>query len=101
MQDEELISIFNEEVDGLNSVAGVRVIRDQKTNLGKGFAYILFNTQASARMALAKDGTLLRKRPLRVTYVSSASAKGNAGKPGKQSSLGRIKATGAVGEIFL
>lgn len=102
LQDEELISLFNDETDGGNSVAAVRVVRDQATNLGKGFAYILFSSQQAARMALAKDGAPLRKRPMRVKTVSSqAGIKGSTPHSSKQSSLGRLKLTGALGKVYL
>lgn len=100
LQDEEVIQIFNEESEGENSVEAVRIIRDQATNLGKGIAYVLFKDAKFAKMALAKDGTLLRKRPIRVTHVKSAASGKNffdKAKPGKQSSLARVN-IGALGK---
>lgn len=64
MQDEEVIRVFNDvktDVDPATStVAAVRVVRDPETNLGKGFAFVLFSSKNAARMALARDGTQLR-----------------------------------------
>ena len=50
LQDEELISLFsNAEVapELIGSVEAVRVVRDQATNIGKGFAFVLFKTKVS------------------------------------------------------
>ena len=67
MQDEEVIRVFNDvKTDaavGTSSVAAVRVVRDSETNLGKGFAFVLFSNKNAARMALARDGTQLRYGP--------------------------------------
>lgn len=71
MQDEEVIEAFGRV--GVPAAAGharaqaggpgapmgvtaVRVVRDAKTNVGKGFAFVEFSTPAAARMALALNG---------------------------------------------
>ena len=45
---------------GRTGVTAVRVVRDGKTNVGKGFAFVEFATPAAARMALALNGTEVR-----------------------------------------
>jgi nucleolar protein 12 len=44
----------------------VRVVRDRKTNVGKGFAYVSFADKAAVGLALKLDGTQLEGRPIRV-----------------------------------
>ena len=41
-------------------MTAVRVVRDAKTNVGKGFAFVEFASPAAARMALALNGTEAR-----------------------------------------
>ncbi len=56
-QDEEVIRHFSGSSDGERpAVAAVRVVRDAETNLGKGFAFVLFTSKAAAQMALAHNG---------------------------------------------
>ncbi|KAJ1982859.1 Nucleolar protein 12 [Dimargaris verticillata] len=47
-------------------VTSVRVVRDAKTNLGKGFAYVEMEDEASAGLALQLNGTPFEGRELRV-----------------------------------
>ena len=68
-QDEELIRLFGGG-KGAGHVTAVRVVRNAKTNKGKGFAFVEFSEKAFARMALSVDGRLLRERQLRVTKVA-------------------------------
>lgn len=74
--DEDIIRAFN---DGSKApeleaaVEAVRVVRDPKTNIGKGFAFVLFTSKAAARAALSLDGTPLNDRPMRVTRVTKGS----------------------------
>ena len=51
-QDEELIALFGDAAVAPELAAGVeavRVVRDGATNIGKGFAFVLFKTKASGR----------------------------------------------------
>jgi nucleolar protein 12 len=45
----------------------VRVIRDNKTGIGKGFGYVQFKTADSIQLALKLDGSELNKRNIRCT----------------------------------
>lgn len=60
-------------------VEGVRVVRDRATSVGKGFAFVLFKTQAAARSALSLNGEKFNGRPLRVTRASKDAAAAAAG----------------------
>ncbi|GAX75941.1 hypothetical protein CEUSTIGMA_g3384.t1 [Chlamydomonas eustigma] len=74
-RDEDLISLFSNasvapELE--SAVEAVRIVRDPATNIGKGFAFVLFKTKAAARAALQHTEWLLRKRTLRLTKVTKA-----------------------------
>lgn len=71
LKDEDLIAVFNDASDSVlrDSVEAVRVVRDQKTNIGKGFAFVLFKTKAAARAALDMNEHKFNKRKLRITRV--------------------------------
>ena len=94
MQDEEGISAFSDGGGGGPSVTAVRCVRDPETNIGKGFGYVQFSDANGASMALAKDGILLRKRPLRVTPVVRVKARHL--KPSKPSAVRSNGAEGAA-----
>ncbi|KAG1655423.1 hypothetical protein FOA52_009094 [Chlamydomonas sp. UWO 241] len=89
-QDEELISLFGNakaalvapELEG--AVEAVRIVRDGATNIGKGFAFVLFRTKAAARAALSHKAWELRKRTLRVTRVDRAPPPPRAGPQGEK-----------------
>jgi RNA recognition motif-containing protein len=72
VQDEELVMLFSDLGDPelAGAVTAVRVVRDAKSNIGKGFAFVQFRSKPAARAALALEGRALRGRPLRVTRVS-------------------------------
>ena len=61
-EEAELVALFG----GKNAVAAVRVVRDPTTSLGKGFAFVLLRDSAAAAAARARDGMLLKGRPVRV-----------------------------------
>jgi nucleolar protein 12 len=47
-------------------ISGIRLIRDRRTGIGKGFAYINFESADAVELALKLDGEELKKRKLRV-----------------------------------
>ncbi|KAH9249860.1 hypothetical protein BASA81_012351 [Batrachochytrium salamandrivorans] len=54
----------------------VRIIRDPKTNLGKGFAYVLLSKPELVKKAVETcDGNLIRTRAIRVTKCERSSQK--------------------------
>ncbi|KAG0246222.1 hypothetical protein B0O80DRAFT_494623 [Mortierella sp. GBAus27b] len=61
-QEEDLWTFFKDAGD----VENVRIIRDSKTNLGKGFAYVQFQDRASVDVALKLHDTNMGTRKLRV-----------------------------------
>ncbi|KAJ3295299.1 Nucleolar protein 12 [Rhizoclosmatium sp. JEL0117] len=69
----------------------VRIVRDKKTNLGKGFGYVQFADGHDVDIALKMDGQELAGRKVRVTKCSKSqilqrharkAEKGKGGKPG-------------------
>lgn len=70
--EEQLIQTFSDgttQPELTAAVEAVRVVRDPRTNIGKGIAYVLFKTKAAARAALQLDGQQLGKRAMRVSRV--------------------------------
>lgn len=62
IQEEPIWKLFSE----CGEVVNVRIIRDSKTNLGKGFGYVTFKERSSVALALEMKDTLVNKRKLRV-----------------------------------
>ncbi|KAJ2285211.1 Nucleolar protein 12, partial [Coemansia sp. RSA 2706] len=57
------------------AVENVRIIRDSKTNLGKGFAYVQFVDRSSVALALKLNGAEVNSRKLRVQRGSEKAIK--------------------------
>lgn len=73
--DEALWKLF----DGLD-IHHVRIIRDRKTNVGKGFAYVQFNEKSNVELAIKLNGALVSNRPVRISRsVDQLSKKGAEG----------------------
>ncbi|RIA95552.1 hypothetical protein C1645_471156 [Glomus cerebriforme] len=68
-QEEELWLHF----ESCGEIESVRIVRDSKTNVGKGFAYVQFKERVSVELALKLNDTKLGTRKIRVTRC----AKGN------------------------
>ncbi|KAI9218416.1 hypothetical protein BC828DRAFT_417318 [Blastocladiella britannica] len=62
LEDEPLWEFFGQAGD----VESVRVIRDRKVGLGKGFAYVQFKERASVPLAIKLHGTDFKGKPIRV-----------------------------------
>ena len=45
----------------------VRIIRDNKTGIGKGFGYVQFKTSDTVALGLKLDGSVLNERKIRVS----------------------------------
>ncbi|KAJ2358204.1 Nucleolar protein 12 [Coemansia erecta] len=69
------------------AVSNVRIIRDSKTNLGKGFAYVQFADRASVALALKLNGTEVNSRKLRVQRASEKATKGKQPAENKTASV--------------
>lgn len=52
--------------ESCGKISGIRLIRDKRTGIGKGFAYINFESPDAVELALKLDGEDLNKRKLRV-----------------------------------
>ena len=86
-------------------IVNVRIIRDSKTGIGKGFCYVNFSKSQSAKMALdLMNGTTLSGRELRVsksverpkktvTMVPTAKAKGAFVSQKAKANLAKSKTT--------
>lgn len=88
LQEEELISVFNKGDQAMqlqDSVEAVRVVRDSKTRIGKGIAYVLFKSRVAALAALQLNGSECKGRQMRVGRVDNSHAKVSA-KGGPQGS---------------
>lgn len=77
IEDEHLIRFF---IAGLGAgseslIQAVRVVRDPKTSVGKGIAFVLFKTRGARKSALALNGKALDGRKLR---ISEAKADGSS-----------------------
>ncbi|KAJ2160438.1 Nucleolar protein 12 [Coemansia sp. RSA 552] len=78
------------------TVENVRIIRDAKTNMGKGFAYVQFADRADVGLALKLAGTEVNSRKLRVQRASEKAAKAARGP--EKGAKGRPVAARAVFE---
>lgn len=73
IEDEDVIRFF---IAGLGTgseslLEAVRVVRDPKTSLGKGIAFVLFKTRKAAKDALKLDKKALHGRKLRICPAES------------------------------
>ncbi|CAG8508417.1 13771_t:CDS:2 [Funneliformis caledonium] len=67
-QEEELWVQF----ESCGEIENVRIVRDNKTNVGKGFAYVQFKERASVEFALKLNDIKLGNRNIRVTRCAKA-----------------------------
>jgi RNA recognition motif-containing protein len=69
VQEEDLRKHFED----CGKILNVRIIRDSVSLIGKGFAYIMFETKEFMKKAIAdKNGSLFKKRELRVKKAVEA-----------------------------
>ncbi|KAI9204558.1 uncharacterized protein BJ171DRAFT_618603 [Polychytrium aggregatum] len=61
-------------VKDVGDIEYIRVIRDGKTNVGKGFGYVQFNDRSSVSLALQLNNEKIGNRPVRVTKCKSETA---------------------------
>ncbi|XP_064622925.1 RNA-binding protein 34-like [Lineus longissimus] len=61
--DDELWECFEE----IGNIKSVRVVRDSKTGMGKGFGYVHFKDTTSVALALKLNGKKFKERNIRVT----------------------------------
>lgn len=82
-QEEELWSYF----ESCGEIENVRIVRDSKTNVGKGFAYVQFKERVSVELALKLNDTKLGTRKIRVMRCE----KGNHVSKLSKSKIGKAK----------
>ncbi|XP_076463627.1 RNA-binding protein 34-like isoform X2 [Babylonia areolata] len=75
---------IREHFQDCGEIENVRVVRDRKTNLGKGFCYILFKSADSVSLALQLKNSELQKRQLRVQRCVDPAQKDAQGKKMKK-----------------
>lgn len=66
-EEDELWKLFED----CGTIKSVRIIRDAKTNVGKGFAYVNFETTDSVQLALQLENVSLKDRELRVSVAKA------------------------------
>lgn len=67
----------------------VKLITDRDTGRSKGFAFITFVNESSAKDSLAANGEELDGRPLRVNMANDKERSGGGGRPGGRPNGGR------------
>lgn len=74
-------------------IENLRIVRDRKYNLGKGFAYVQFADVSTIQLALLKNEQPFQKRSLRVTRCSAKQQKRKhaAERPFKQKQTDRSR----------
>lgn len=48
-------------------IDSIRIVRDQRTGMGKGFGYVNFKSKDSVELALQLNGETIKERPIRVS----------------------------------
>ncbi|KAF6206849.1 hypothetical protein GE061_018085 [Apolygus lucorum] len=66
-------------------IVNVRIVRDRRTNVGKGFAYVNFTERHSVPLALSKNGEKIGKRAVRVDKCNYKGRPSNPSDPKKVS----------------
>lgn len=82
VQDEELIQLFDNGSAAplcAGMVEAVRVVRDVRTRLGKGFAFVKFRTKEAAVAAMRLDGFEFQGRQIRVKVVDNSKTANGTG----------------------
>ncbi|KAJ1292649.1 hypothetical protein BS78_01G006100 [Paspalum vaginatum] len=74
VKDEELYQVFCGSSGSEGDVEAIRVIRDPKSSIGKGFAYVLFKTREAANSIVRKKDMKVRDRDLRLTHAKPIDA---------------------------
>ncbi|KAF9174270.1 Nucleolar protein 12 [Mortierella sp. AD011] len=91
--EEDLWNFFKDSGD----IENVRIIRDRKTNLGKGFAYVQFQDRASVDVALRLHDTKMGSRKLRVVRCKRLEEEDNSTNGmGRRSTAGVAKSAKGV-----
>lgn len=102
-QEEDIIALFNtaaHEPQLEGAVEAVRLIKDGKTNVGKGIGYVLLRNRTAVLAALQLNGSECKGRKMRVMRVKASAGGANAqkveaGRKGRGAGGGKKGATPA------
>ncbi|KAM3912431.1 RNA-binding protein 34 [Leptodactylus fuscus] len=72
--------VLREHFSQCGAIDGVRIIRDNKTGIGKGFGYVLFQGSDSVQLALKLANSELMGRKLRIKRCNANEGKGSQNK---------------------
>ncbi|CAH1958676.1 unnamed protein product [Acanthoscelides obtectus] len=70
-EEEELWKLF----EPCGAISSIRIIRDPRTGMGKGFAYVNFEDNDAVQLALEMENVKLKDRELRVSLSNLSGAK--------------------------
>lgn len=70
-EDEELWNLFKP----CGSISHVRIVRDGRTGMAKGFGYVNFKDSDSVQLALEMEKVVLKDRELRISLCEANRAK--------------------------
>lgn len=87
VKDESVHSHFSK----CGEIDNVRIIRDNKTGVGKGFGYVQFKTADSISLALKLDGTKLEQRSIRVSRAVKKQKENKKNDPNSKNDNGKAK----------
>ncbi|XP_067000963.2 RNA-binding protein 34 isoform X2 [Anabrus simplex] len=65
-EEDDLWKLF----EGCGNIVDIRIIRDRNTGIGKGFAYVNFESPDAVELALNLNGEKLKERELRISRAS-------------------------------
>nr|XP_043630515.1 RNA-binding protein 34 [Erigeron canadensis] len=74
VKDEELYQLFTGFNNLKDSIEAIRVVRDPGTSMGKGIAYVLFQTREAANTVVRKHKLKIRDRELRLSHALKANS---------------------------
>lgn len=60
-------------------INSIRIVRDQRTGMGKGFGYVNFKSEDSVELALQLNGENVKERPIRVSRCGKLKGHKNSG----------------------
>ncbi|KAF2075981.1 hypothetical protein CYY_002737 [Polysphondylium violaceum] len=85
-EEEEIFLLFEK---SFGDVLSVRLVRDSHTNIGKGFGYVVFKQESSAKEAIASKAIIFGKREIRIFPTKANPKKGKTIKQKKRDAAKR------------
>ncbi|XP_022911762.2 RNA-binding protein 34 [Onthophagus taurus] len=95
-EEDELWNLFQE----CGEIESVRLVRDGKTNVGKGFGYVNFKSADSVELALQMENVKMRNRELRISACVSKKSKNPTTNVNKPSDATKIVKTYKSGQDY-